>query len=51
MMMAVAAMSDPKANAVDVARRLNNHDHDAVCFYVHGDGTLKQAGRKILIEA
>ena len=49
-MMAMAAMTDPKANAVEVARRL---DITTTTFYayVNGDRTLKHAVQKILIEA
>ena len=41
-MMAMAAMSDPKANAIEVARRL---DMTTTTLYadVNGDGTLRQA--------
>ena len=47
--MAMAAMVDPKANAIDVARRLGITT-TTLYAYVNGDGTLKQAGQKILIE-
>lgn len=43
------AMADPKANAIDVARRLGITT-TTLYAYVNGDGTLKQAGQKILIE-
>lgn len=46
-MMAMTAMADPKANAAEVARRLNITT-TTLYAYVNGDGTLKQAGQKIL---
>ena len=46
-MMAMAAMADPKANAVDVSRRLNITT-TTLYAYVNGDGTLKQAGQVLL---
>ena len=46
-MMAMAAMTDPKANAADVARRLNITT-TTLYAYVNGDGTLKQAGQALL---
>lgn len=49
-MMAMAAMADPKANAVEVAPRLDI-TATTLYVYVNGDGTLKQAGQKILIKA
>ena len=49
-MMAMAAMADPKANAIEVARRLDITT-PTLYAYVNGDGTLKQAGQKILIKA
>ena len=49
-MMAMAAMADPKANAIEVARRLDITT-TTLYSYVNGDGTLKQAGQKILIKA
>jgi transposase-like protein len=48
--MAMAAMADPQANAVEVARRLNITT-TTLYAYVNGDGTLKQAGQEILIKA
>lgn len=48
-MMAMAAMSDPKAHAADVARRLNTAT-SPLQAKVNGDGALKQAGQKIVIE-
>lgn len=45
--MAMAAMADPKANAADVARRLNMTT-TTLYAYVNGDGTLKQAGHDII---
>ncbi|MBL8497565.1 MAG: recombinase family protein, partial [Nitrosomonas sp.] len=46
-MMAMAAMADPKANAAEVARRLNITT-TTLYAYVNGDGTLKQAGQALL---
>lgn len=46
-MMAMAAMADPKANASDVARRLNITT-TTLYAYVNGDGTLKQAGQRLI---
>ena len=48
-MMAMAAMADPKANAVEVVRRLGIIKTTLYAF-VNGDGTLKQARKKILIK-
>ena len=48
-LMAMAAMADPKTNAVEVARRLDITT-TTLCAYVNGYGTLKQAGQKILIK-
>jgi len=48
-MMAMAAMADPKANASDVARRLNITT-TTVYAYVNGDGSLKQAGQALIEE-
>jgi DNA invertase Pin-like site-specific DNA recombinase len=45
--MAMAAMADPKANASDVARRLNITT-TTLYAYVNGDGTLKQAGQRLI---
>ncbi len=45
-MMAMAAMADPKANAADVARRLNITT-TTLYAYVNGDGSLKQAGQAL----
>ena len=50
LMMAMAAMADPKTNAVEVARRLSI-TITTLYAYVNGDGTLKQSGQKILIKA
>ena len=49
-MMAMAAMADPKTNAVEVAHRLSITT-TTLYAYVNGDGTLKQSGQKILIKA
>jgi len=46
-MMAMAAMADPKANASDVARHLNITT-TTLYTYVNGDGTLKQAGQSLI---
>lgn len=45
--MAMAAMSDPKSIAADVAKRLGITT-TTLYMYVNGDGTLKKAGSKIL---
>ena len=45
--MAMAAMADPKANAAEVARRLDMTT-TTLYAYVNGDGTLKQAGQALL---
>jgi DNA invertase Pin-like site-specific DNA recombinase len=47
LMMAMAAMADPKANAVDVARRLGI-TKTTLYTYVNGDGTVKAAGKAVL---
>ncbi len=46
-MMAMTAMADPKANAAEVARRLNITT-TTLYMYVNGDGSLKQAGQDIM---
>lgn len=46
-MMAMTAMADPKANAAEVARRLNVTT-TTLYMYVNGDGSLKQAGQNIM---
>lgn len=46
-MMAMAAMADQKANAIEVARRLGVTT-TTLYAYVNGDGTLKQAGTQIM---
>lgn len=46
-MMVMSAMADPKANAADVARRLNITT-TTLYAYVNGDGSLKQAGQDIV---
>lgn len=48
-MAAMAAMADPKANAIEVARRLDITT-TTLYAYVNGDSTLKRAGQKILIK-
>jgi len=45
--MAMTAMTDPKANASEVARRLGITT-TTLYFYVNGDGSLKQAGQELL---
>jgi DNA invertase Pin-like site-specific DNA recombinase len=45
--MAIAAMSDPKSIAHDVAKRLGITT-TTLYMYVNGDGSLKEAGTKIL---
>lgn len=47
LMMAMSAMADPKANAAEVARRLNMTT-TTLYAYVNGDGSAKQAGQLIL---
>ena len=46
LMLAMAAMADPKANAADVARRLGMTT-TTLYAYVNGDGTVKQAGQAV----
>ena len=46
LMMATAAMADPKANAAEVARRLRITT-TTLYAYVNGDGTVKQAGQAL----
>ena len=48
-MMAMAAMADPKANAAEVARRLGITT-TTLYVYVNGDGTLKQAGQVLMAQ-
>jgi transcription initiation factor IIE alpha subunit len=45
--MAMAAMSDSKSVAADVAKRLNMTT-TTLYSYVNGDGTPKELGRKII---
>jgi len=45
--MAMAAMADPKAVAAEVAKRLGMTT-TTLYTYVNGDGSLKEAGQKIL---
>ena len=45
--MAMAAMTDPKARACDVARRLGITT-TTLYEYVNGDGSLKQSGQVVL---
>ncbi len=49
-MMAMAAMADPKNNAADVARRLNITT-TTLYAYVNGDCSLKQVGQAFLKES
>lgn len=44
--MAMAAMSDPKSVATDVAKRLGITT--TLYMYVNGNGTLKEVGSKVL---
>ena len=46
LMLAMAAMADPKANAAEVARRLGMTT-TTLYAYVNGDGTVKQAGQAV----
>lgn len=48
-MMAMAAMADPKANASEVARRLGITT-TTLYAYVNGDGTLKQSGQALMAQ-
>jgi len=47
LMMAMSALSDPKANASDVAKRLGITT-TTLYMYVNGDGSLKEAGQSII---
>jgi transposase-like protein len=47
LMMAMAAMADPRANATEVARRLGI-TKTTLYTYVNGDGTVKAAGKAVL---
>ena len=47
LMMAMSALSDPKANASDVAKRLGITT-TTLYRYVNGDGSLKEAGQSIM---
>lgn len=49
LMMAMAAMADPNANATDVARRLGI-TKTTLYAYVNGDGTVKATGKAVLDE-
>jgi hypothetical protein len=46
--MAMAAMADPKSVAYEVAKKLNITTA-TLYSYVNSDGSLKEAGRKLLI--
>jgi DNA invertase Pin-like site-specific DNA recombinase len=46
LMLAAAAMADPKANAAEVARQLGMTT-TTLYAYVNGDGTVKQAGQAV----
>ena len=48
--MAMAAMSDPKTRASDVARRLGITT-TTLYAYVNGDGTVKEIGQRLLEKA
>ena len=45
--MAMAALADPQNNATDVARRLGI-TRTTLYTYVHGDGSVKEAGHRLL---
>jgi transposase-like protein len=45
--MAMSALTDPKANASDVAKR-HGITTTTLYMYVNGDGSLKAAGQSIL---
>ena len=47
LMMAISAMTDPTANAAEVARRLGITT-TTLYVYVNGDGSLKAAGQAVL---
>ena len=46
--MAMAAMSDPKSNASEVAKRLGITT-TTLYMYVNGDGTVKEVGARLLV--
>ena len=46
-MMAMSALSDPKANASEVAKRLGITT-TTLYMYLNGDGSLKEAGQSII---
>ena len=48
LMMAMTGMADPDASAVDVAKRLGIST-PTLYMYVNGDGSLKQAGEKLMV--
>jgi hypothetical protein len=48
--MAMAAMSDPKTQASEVARRLGITT-TTLDAYVNGDGTVKEIGQRLLDKA
>jgi DNA invertase Pin-like site-specific DNA recombinase len=48
-MMAMGAMADPKASAIEITHRLGITT-TTLYAYVNGDGILKETGEKILIE-
>lgn len=50
LMMAMAAMADPKAVAADIAKRLGITT-TTLYAYVNGDGTVKAAGQAVLEQA
>ena len=47
--MAMTAMEDPKVNATQVAQRLGITT-TTLYAYVNGDGSVKQAGKSILMQ-
>jgi len=47
LMMAMAAMADPKANATEIARRLGL-TKTTLYAYLNGDGSVKAAGKAVL---
>lgn len=47
LMMAMSALSDPKANASDVAKRLGITT-TTLYMYINGDGSLKETGQSIM---
>jgi hypothetical protein len=47
LMMAMSALSDPKTNASEVAKKLGTTT-TTLYLYLNGDGSLKEAGQNIM---